>query len=174
MNTGRWSCPRCGSNNFDTVTQCWKCNSSKTGGVSPPAYSAPPAVQAPSPMATQERALPAPPFPVNMGVLSGGDPAVAKRAAILLALTVPYFGLPIGWAFMMVEDYRKQAIGRFCVAWSCAGLVIHLVLGFIALQSSVAIALKMLTPMLPQSQNGRNLDTQGGDPASRLLRETNP
>ncbi|GDX41269.1 hypothetical protein LBMAG21_15610 [Armatimonadota bacterium] len=170
MNTGRWTCSRCGSNNFDTVAQCWKCNSLKVGGATAVA----PMTSAPPPMMTQERAMPATAFPMNLSIPSGGDPAVAKRAAILLALTVPYFGLPIGWAFMMVEDYRKQAIGRFCVWWSCIGLLIHLVFGFIALQAGTAIMMKVLLPMLSQTQGGKNIEmpSEGGN--SMPLRGMNP
>ena len=29
---------------------------------------------------------------------------------------------------MMIEDTRRQAIGRFCVNWSLIGLVLHLFL----------------------------------------------
>ncbi len=169
MNAGRWTCPRCGSNNFDTVSQCWKCNSSKAGGAN---ASAP--IATPSPhISMQERPMTAPAFPINMGALSGGDPAVAKRAAILLALTVPYFGLPIGWAFMMIEDYRKQAIGRLCVWWSIVGLAIHLVFGFIAMQAGVTVLMKVLVPMLSATQGGKNTELPGGGGNSQLFKEMN-
>ncbi len=170
MNTGRWTCPRCGSNNFDTVTQCWKCNSARIGGaVAPP----PPAASTPVYNVPQERVASAPVFPAAMSLPSGGDPQVAKRAAILLALSLPYIGLPVGWAFMMVEDYKKQAIGRFCVWWSCVGLIVHLVFGFIALQSLTAVALKVLVPML-SSQNGKGLEMPTGGSNPLNSRELNP
>lgn len=77
---------------------------------------------------------------------SDGDPKVARRAAVLLALTLPFFGLPIGWAFMMIEDQRKQAIGRLCVNWSLIALVVHLLLTVVFMQSMgtyLQLALKL-------------------------------
>src|SRR5690348_15859072 len=57
-----------------------------------------------------------------------GDPGTARRAAILLALTIPWIGLPVGWIFMMIEDGRRQAVGRVCAIWSVIGLILHLFL----------------------------------------------
>ena len=65
----------------------------------------------------------------------GGDPGMARRAAVLLALTIPWIGLPIGWTFMMMEDRKRQAIGRYCANWSMIALVFHLLLSFVFVQS---------------------------------------
>jgi len=40
-----------------------------------------------------------------------GDPNVARRAAILLALPCP-FSACHRWVFMMIEDSRRQMIGK--------------------------------------------------------------
>jgi hypothetical protein len=48
-----------------------------------------------------------------------------------LGLLFPYFGLPIGLAFMMCDDRRRQEVGRACVLWSILSMVIHLMLMFI-------------------------------------------
>ncbi len=140
---GRLRCPQCGANNFDTVALCYKCGSplrQASGGGARPGGNMPVPGSAPSPYAIERPAamnapaiLP-PPMPAY-GPSGGGDPGVARRAAILLALTFPFFGLPIGWAFMMIEDQRRQAIGRLCVTWSLIALVFHLLLTFVAMQS---------------------------------------
>ena len=89
-----------------------------------------------------------------------GDTGVAKRAAIALALSFPYFGLPIGWAFMMIEDQRRQAIGRFCVYWSLFGLVLHCVLMFIAAQA-LGTALMPVMESLIKSRGGAGAGSSG-------------
>ena len=68
-----------------------------------------------------------------------GDSGVATRAAIALALTFPWIGLPVGWVFMMIEDRRKQAIGRTCAVWSMVALVVHLFFMVIFIQSAIAM-----------------------------------
>lgn len=141
--TGRLSCPRCGANNFDTVTACWKCGTALSAAGAPlpimPVAAAMPGERQ-SPIA-----LPPPP--------TQGNSAVAKRAAIALALTIPFLGLPIGWAFMMIEDSRRQAIGRFCVNWSLVGLVLHLFLTYLGMQAMGQMALKYLPMIMGGLQN---------------------
>ncbi len=77
-----------------------------------------------------------------------GDPAVARRAAIALALTIPFIGLPVGWVFMMIEDRNKQAIGRVCAVWSMVGLVLHLFLTYFMVQGTVRAMSSFLLPVL--------------------------
>ena len=79
-----------------------------------------------------------------------GDSSVARRAAIALALTIPFVGLPVGWVFMMIEDRNKQAIGRVCAVWSMIGLVLHLILTYFMIQGTV----KTLAALLPQVMAG--------------------
>jgi hypothetical protein len=81
-----------------------------------------------------------------------GDPGSARRAAIALALTFPWIGLPVGWIFMMIEDARKQAIGRICAVWSLFALIFHLLLMFALTQ----MAMSYVRELLPLLQNMRN------------------
>ena len=145
---GRITCPRCGANNFDTVTSCWKCGAP----VGPGAASAAMPMPAPAPAAAsmpasygQERAA----APIQYSApIPSGDPGVARRAALALALTLPFIGLPVGWIFMMIEDRNKQAVGRLCAVWSLVGLVVHLVLTYLMFQQSVPLLLKVLVPVM--------------------------
>ena len=152
--TGRVSCSRCGANNFDTVTVCWKCGMA----LGTPAVTMPPMSAAPA-MAGER------PAPVFMPPAPSGNPALAKRAAIALALTIPFLGLPIGWAFMMVEDSRRQAIGRFCVNWSLLGLVLHLFLSYLGMQALAQLGLKYLPLIAGGLQNSsRSMPPDSGLP----------
>jgi len=54
-----------------------------------------------------------------------GSGGAAERAALWLGLLFPYFGLPVGLVFIMLDDDRKQQLGRICVLWSCISLVVH-------------------------------------------------
>ena len=148
---GRLTCPRCGANNFETVTACWKCGAplGGTAGAPPqtgfaPAYAAEPA------------------RPPAVGYVSGayaGDPGVARRAAIALALTLPWIGLPVGWVFMMIEDSRRQAIGRLCAVWSLIGLCFHMLL----MVAAAGALEKMLITLLPAVEAAaRNRNGAGG------------
>lgn len=145
--TGRLTCSRCGANNFDTVTSCWKCGTALSAApVSMPVMPSPP------PMSGERQA------PVMMPVAAAvtGDEGVAKRAALALALTIPFLGLPIGWAFMMIEDKRRQAIGRFCVNWSLLGLVVHLFLSYVGMQALVKSLLPAVLGMAGALQGRQN------------------
>ncbi len=158
-------CPRCGANNFDTVSACWKCQSPLVGAVSsgmPQTGMSPPL---PSPGALDRGVLPA---PVYSAPLSTGDSGVARRAAIALGITLPFIGLPVGWVFMMIEDERKQAIGRLCAIWSMISLVLQLLLMFVAaqtlapmLQGALSLAAKTAQQAEQQSQSR---DMGGGIP----------
>jgi hypothetical protein len=89
---------------------------------------------------------------ISPSIALQGDPGTAKRAALLLAFTLPFIGLPVGWIFMMMEDYRRQAIGRFCVLWSCIALLVHFFVGIFMLQAMATVALRYLLPMVQQMQ----------------------
>ena len=96
--------------------------------------------------------------------VSTGDPGSARRAAIALALTLPWIGLPVGWIFMMIEDDRKQAIGRVCAVWSAIALIFHLLLMFVAVQSVGTLLKETLNIMksVQQSQGAGGGDMGGG------------
>jgi hypothetical protein len=91
------------------------------------------------------------PAPMAAVAPSTGDSGVAKRAALALALTLPWIGLPVGWIFMMIEDHRRQAVGRFCVVWSFVGLVLHLFVMYLGVASLTALSLKLLSSMAANS-----------------------
>lgn len=134
---GRVVCPRCGANNFDTVSVCWKCSAPlAAGGLGPPpAAPAQPPLAAPSPAAPAPVASAAERFlhSAAAGVGLGGNPALANRAALWLGLLFPYFGLPIGLAFLMCDDRRRQEVGRICLLWSALSMAVHLLLLLLAL-----------------------------------------
>lgn len=98
---------------------------------------------------------------------ASGDSGVARRAAIALALTIPWIGLPVGWVFMMIEDSRKQAIGRVCAVWSMIALIFHLLIMFVMAQSAGSLLLKTLLPLvdaLSKGQGGGGGMSGGGMP----------
>src|SRR4051812_27646918 len=112
---GRLSCPRCGGNNFETVSARWKCGTTLSGATSMAApLTMPPMASAPIERQPQQYSTPAYSGQQYASAVTG-DSGVAKRAAIALALVIPWVGLPVGWVFMMIEDSRKQAVGRVCV-----------------------------------------------------------
>jgi hypothetical protein len=148
QSASRITCPRCGANNFDTVTSCWKCGA-PVGQMAGPPTSAPiqqsqavlPSLSSAPLQYAQERV----PGPVMQAApLPTGDSGVAKRAALLLGLTIPFVGLPVGWVFMMIEDRNKQAVGRWCAMWSMIGLVLHLFVTWFMIQQSVPLMIQLL------------------------------
>lgn len=155
---GRLSCTRCGANNFDTVTACWKCGAALSANASGVA------VMPVGPMMPGERVAPI------MIASPSGDSGMAKRAAIALALTLPFIGLPVGWIFMMIEDSRKQAIGRLCANVSMIGLLLHLVLMYFGMQATMALAMKYLPGIAGGLQNSQ----RGGAPDTSLPRGMEP
>ena len=143
VQTERWVCPKCGANNFEAVQACWKCNTTRIVAPMPFASVAPP----PSPSLPERPS----PFTTPMyapAAVSDGDPGLARRAALLLALTLPWLGVPVGWIFMMMEDRKRQAIGRFCVMWSCVSLLLHFVLMIFATQMITSNLLRVLEPIM--------------------------
>jgi hypothetical protein len=138
---GRITCPKCGSNNFDTVSVCWKCSN--------PLSAAAAAQMNPQPQSSSAQgpsyAAPTYTAPAQGGFVNDmayravsvagtlGDQAKANRAAFWLGMLFPYFGFPIGLAFMMCDDARKQEVGRLCILWSCLSGVVHLLLMFVSL-----------------------------------------
>ena len=87
-----------------------------------------------------------------------GDQAKANRAAFWLGMLFPYFGFPIGLAFMMCDDARKQEVGRLCILWSCLSGVIHLLFMFVSLLGMRS----MFGAMLGGIRGGLNNRGMGG------------
>lgn len=139
--SGRIACPRCGANNFDTVTVCWKCSAPLTGA----AQHAPTAPGSVAPAPAQTYAARSAP----------GSTATSDRAAVWLGLLFPYFGLPVGLVFMMLDDDRKQQLGRTCVLWSCLSLVLHIVF-----MSAAALGVREL--LMAALQGVRGAATRSG------------
>ncbi len=165
--SGRINCPRCQSNNFDTVTVCWKCGASLVTG-------APPQPAMPSPQSSYSTVAPPSGYAQSSGndrfagmqamaataIAASGNPAAANRAAFWLGLLMPYFGLPIGLAFVMCDDRRRQEVGRICILWSTISGVIHLlftIVGLLGMQKWLMFALGVA-----KSQLGRPGGMGGG------------
>ena len=131
---GRVSCTRCGANNFDTVTACWKCGESLGAGHSAaPGYAGAPSQGA-----------------------SAADAGTPGRAALWLGLLFPYFGLPIGLAFMMCDDRRRQEVGRICILWSGISMVAHVLVGIaltLGLREYVGFAINTLKGAAGRTEN---------------------
>lgn len=117
QSSGRITCPRCGANNFETVTSCWKCSTPLAAGAGGRG-----AITLASELNSES------PRHIPDARASTGDPDLANRAALYLALVIPFIGLPVGWVFMMIEDRRLQRVGKTCVIWSLAGLIFHILL----------------------------------------------
>jgi hypothetical protein len=138
---GRVVCPRCGANNFDTVSACWKCSaplgsaSAAHTGYTPSPIANPVTVQGPSSFGGPQQPSSAEGFAYRAAgaVHQAGDSARANRAAFWLGMTMPYFGFPIGLAFMMCDDRRRQEVGRLCIIWSLVSGVFHMLLMFVSL-----------------------------------------
>ncbi len=171
QSSGRLTCPRCGANNFETVSACWKCSAplGGAGGASASSSASAAAAFSGSPGMGAERVSGSagPAVFMTPPVAATGDSGVATRAAIALALTFPWIGLPVGWCFMMIEDRRKQAIGRICAVWSMIALVFHLLFTFVLLQSVMSQILPILTGVMKaRSESGGsgvpNLNIPGG------------
>ncbi len=168
--SGRIVCPQCGANNFDTVTACWKCSAALP---SPAAAAAPPR-QSPAPQrpqagtASQVPQAPAPAVnPMEAMAYRGaaaagvlGNPRASNRAAMWLGLLMPYFGLPIGLAFVMCDDRRRQEVGRICIWWSILSLAVHLLLSFVAMLGTREYLTTILNQILSQAK--RSADGGGG------------
>jgi hypothetical protein len=56
------------------------------------------------------------------------SPGLAPKAAAALGLLLPWAGLPIGIAFLMLDDPRKARLGWIAIGWSIAGTVLNLLL----------------------------------------------
>jgi hypothetical protein len=87
-----------------------------------------------------------------------GNAAASNRAAFWLGMLFPYFGLPIGLAFIMCDDRRRQEVGRLCVMWSLLSTVLHLLVLFIT-----ALGMReMLGALLGGVRSGINRGGGGG------------
>ncbi|MEP6755546.1 MAG: hypothetical protein ABJA67_08605 [Chthonomonadales bacterium] len=157
---GRIVCARCGANNFDTVTVCWKCGA-QVGSGPAQAGSAPQQgayVPSPGPQASFSEAV----VHRATGIgIAAGDAARANRAAFWLGMMFPYFGLPIGLAFMMCDDKRRQEVGKLCIMWSILSGVVHTLLMFVSILG-MRPYLQALTGALQSGGLGKSLGGGGG------------
>lgn len=91
-----------------------------------------------------------------------GNMAASNRAAFWLGMLMPYFGLPIGLAFIMCDDRRRQEVGRLCVIWSLISGVIHFLVTIVAmLGMRQYLALFMGTAMNAAKNGGGGLGGGG-------------
>lgn len=134
-------CSRCGSNNFSTQASCWKCG----GALSQATVPAPATTAAPV----------APP-----------NGSTAFVAAVALGLLFPLVAVPVGIVFLMLDDPRKSAIGRWNIAWGVAGTILHTIATGVLIQ---ALAMPMLVKAFSTyQQQGNQADV---DKAGELLRK---
>ncbi|MBV9850884.1 MAG: hypothetical protein JO250_14525 [Armatimonadetes bacterium] len=121
--TGRVRCAYCGANNFPTSAACWQCGRPlqplRAGASAPP-----PAIAAPG--TPSQAAWPA--APPGSRPFAGVSPGLAPKAAAALGLLFPWAGLPIGIAFLMLDDPRKAQLGWTAIGWSIAGTVLNFLL----------------------------------------------
>lgn len=164
QSVGRITCPKCGANNFDKVTTCWKCHATIGSGASASSSTAnqtvavqPSNLGYPASPPIQERAPYAqPPISNFSQPVRDGDMGMAKRAAFLLAMTFPWIGLPVGWVFMMLQDKQKQTVGRFCASWSIFSFVLHSVVFFFIFATISSNTLRLLVPMLQRTMQSES------------------
>lgn len=77
----------------------------------------------------------------------GVDPMVAAWSAAILGLLFPWFALPAGIIFLMLDDRRKIDVGRIAIIWGIVGTIIHtLITGWL-----FYAALAQLNPLNPNS-----------------------
>lgn len=122
---GRVVCSQCGANNFDTQAACWKCGASLSASASnsaPPQSVRPQSVggggMASSPVLGPVFAAPA----YRSGTV---DPGVAIWSAIVLGILFPFFAVPAGIVFLMLDDRRKAEVGRVTLVWGIIGTILH-------------------------------------------------
>ena len=126
---GRLVCPQCGANNFATQAACWKCNTRLAGrGADRPA----PSLSA---------------VPVDAEA-----PHIAPWAAVALGLSFPFFAMPIGLIFLMLDSRRRSHIGRIALLWGTIGTILHLIGTIVALQGTVT-RMRALIPALSQGRD---------------------
>jgi hypothetical protein len=67
------------------------------------------------------------------------------KAAAALGLLFPWFGLPVGIMFLMLDDPRRTAVGWNAIWWSIGGLVINII-GLIMLIAPVLGIMRAMEP----------------------------
>ncbi len=149
---GRVVCPRCGANNFDTQAACWKCGASLSTAASAsagPAPVAPPNMGGPTaaPSSASLRSAPGSASPASLPVSPMAaasyrpatmDPAVAIWSAIALGILFPYFAVPAGIVFLMLDDRRKAEVGRVTLVWGIIGSVLNALVTYWMIQGAIA------------------------------------
>ncbi|MDQ2799571.1 MAG: hypothetical protein M3Y13_08015, partial [Armatimonadota bacterium] len=130
---GRVRCLYCGANNFPASAACWQCGR--------------PLKAAPAGAAeTAAAPYPASPFPgasspPRPALTAAVESSLAPKAAAAMGLIFPYFGIPIGMVFLMLDDSRKTQLGWMMIIWSVIGTVLN-TLAFSALMAFIAPFLK--------------------------------
>jgi hypothetical protein len=142
MSVDRVACPRCSSNNFATQARCWSCGTPLGGGATP---SAPPNASAPAP------ALP----PVT-----NVSPAVASWATVAMGIFFPFFAVPIGIVFLMLDDKRKCHIGWQAILWGTVGTVVQLIAGALLGSMLTGPLLQSAIRLTGQAQSQRSLPNE--------------
>jgi hypothetical protein len=79
-----------------------------------------------------------------------------------LGLLFPYFGIPIGLAFIMCEDRRRQEIGRICIMWSLLSTVVHLIVLFVTVVGMREYVMAALNAARAAATRSQGLDGVDG------------
>lgn len=128
----RVRCAYCGGNNFPTSPTCWQCGRplrplsvNASAGTAP----SPAAPAGPLPAGS----LPPVSWSPSASPLTDVDSRLAPKAAAALGLMFPWAGLPIGIAFLMLDDARKAKLGWIAIGWSIGGTILNVLLFVIPL-----------------------------------------
>ena len=146
----RVRCLYCGANNFAGSVSCWQCARTLVALREPQAS---PGGPVPSP-AAPGFAPPSPARPTGFAALgplamnTAASASRAKKSAVLLALLMPWFGLPVGMVFLMLDDDRKAELGWIMIWWSVGSLVLNII-GGIILSGILMSGLHALIPSGP-------------------------
>lgn len=167
----RVRCLYCGANNFAGSVSCWQCARTlvalrDTGGSAPGSAPA-------QPGAAPGFGLPQSPRPIGFAALgplainAAASASRANKAALWLGLLMPWFGLPVGMVFLMLDDDRKAQLGWIMIWWSLGGLALNII-GGIILSGILMSGLHSLIPTGALHPNGGgssmpSLPDLGGD-----------
>jgi hypothetical protein len=142
-------CASCSANNFATQAACWKCGKSLSMGATPVNPPSAPPLQ-PTPYGQQ----PSPAIPMMSPSPEYVSPGVATAAAVVMGLFFPAFSIPLGIAFLMLDNKRKIAIGWQNIIWGIVGTVLNIII-------STALFTPVMTYLFTKALSGQSQSGTG-------------